>query len=160
MSKETSAPPVNHREWLSNVRDLLGDTYLKGLFGISVRTLQRWVAKWPHVGEDSVRKNFIDRIEELLRRLGNEPGGIDYARAIVSRFAHLVGCEIRVKETVTPDKATIEEECLDDYPAVMKLHEAVRAERELPVVEDCGDAARLEIEETLALYREKKRGRE
>ncbi|MBW2342475.1 MAG: hypothetical protein JRF53_00420 [Deltaproteobacteria bacterium] len=151
-------PPLTPRGFISAFRDLVGDTYLIKLFGLSPhknsgpRSLCRWTAKRPYVDEDSIRENWIEKHEKVLKRLLQEPGGLEIARALVARHAYIVGCELSVKTEILPDKATMEDECLDDYPAITRFHESIRDINPVPRVRHLWTEAKRELDETLAFY--------
>lgn len=157
-------PPLTPREFISAFRDLVGDTYLIKLFNLSVhnnngrRSLNRWTAKRPYVDEDSIRENWIEKHEKVLKRLMQEPGGVEMARALVTRHADLVGCELAIKTKILPDKCTMEAECLDDYPAVTGFHESIRNKESIPMVRHLWSEAKRELDETIALYEQTRKG--
>ena len=160
-------PPLTPREFISAFRDLVGDTYLIKLFNLSVynnngrRSLNRWTAKRPYVDEDSIRENWIEKHEKVLKRLRQEPGGLVIARALVARHAHIVGCELAVKAEIVPDKNTMEAECLDDYPMLTAFHESIRRKEDVQCVRFLAAETKRELDETLATYEQKKeRGKE
>lgn len=154
----TKTTPLTPREFISEFRDLVGDTYLVKLFNLSVhadsgrRSLNRWTAKLPYVDEDSIRENWIEKHEKILKRLTIEPGGLEIARSLVARHADIVDCELVSKTTPNPDKTTIEEECLDDYPGMVKFHEAIRGKASIAAVKHLLAKAKRELDETLTLY--------
>ncbi len=152
MYQNTTIPPLNPRDFISTCRELVGDSYLIKLFNVSIRTLQRWVAKLPYVSEDSVRENYLEKHERLLERLQREPGGMDIARGIVERHAHKVGCELHCIESAEPDQCSIEAECLDDYPALTKFHQAIRENPDADTVRHLWQEAKRELDETYEMY--------
>lgn len=148
----TSIPPANPRKWLSTVKDILGETYLLKLFKVSARSLQRYTALAPYVDEESIRGNYIEKHEIILSRLISD-GYRDVARSIVSRHADIVGCSIVPATAPEPDKDTIEAECLDDHPALVRFHQAILNGDDVDTVRHRAEKATNEIMETLALYR-------
>lgn len=152
MKDQTTLPPLNPRDFLSACQELVGDTYLIKLFNIGIRYLQRLIAKRPYVDEDSVRENYLEKHEQLLKRLGTEPGGLEVARAIVARHAHIVGCELRCLDAAEPDKKNMEAECLDDYPPITQLHEAIRAGKPKDEVRHLWQQSKRELDETYEMY--------
>lgn len=154
----TETTPLTPREFISEFRNLVGDTYLVKLFNLSVhagsgrRSLNRWTAKLPYVDEDSIRENWIEKHERLLQRLIIEPGGLEIARSLVARHADIVDCDLASRTTPNPDKTTIEEECLDDYPGMVEFHEAIRGNESIAAVKHLLSKAKRELDETLTLY--------
>lgn len=150
--------PLTPREFISAFRDLVGDTYLIKLFQLSPnadsgrRSLNRWTAKLPYVDEGSIRENWIEKHEKLLQRIIIEPGGLEIARSLVSRHADMVDCDLISRTTPNPDKTTIEDECLDDYPGLVNLHDAIRQKKPVATVKNLLAKAKRELDETLTLY--------
>lgn len=151
MQDETTRE-LTPREFISACRDLAGDTYLVKLFGVGPRSIQRWVAQRPYVDEDSVRENPVEKIEVLLRKIMTVPGGPEVARSIVSRLAGIAGCSLDGACCALPDKGSIEAECLDDYPALVAFHDAIREGRSARAVVLRHMDARRELDETLNQY--------
>lgn len=87
--------PADPRESLRDARTLLGDSYMCKLFALNVkggnRELQRWTAEPGFVSEDSIRENYLEKHERLLKRLMREEGGTELARSIVARHMMIVG---------------------------------------------------------------------
>ncbi len=153
MNDNQSIPPLNARQFLKACTKIFGTSFMLNLFKISERHFAMWRADSRYVVKESVRTNYIEKHEELLQLLIEEPDGEFIARSIVSKHANVVGCEIFVKNQVIPDKNSIEEECLDDYPPITKFHSAIRENKDPAVVEFLGDEARKEIDETVQKYK-------
>jgi hypothetical protein len=134
------------------VRDIVGINYMASLFGVSLRTVTRWIAQRPYVAEDSIRENPLEHFETLLNRLMGD-GYPDIARAIVSRHADLTGCHLIRNEHPKPDKDQMEAEMLDDYPALVKFHDAIQKNMDMDAVLHYARGVTEEIEETVELYR-------
>lgn len=150
-----TSPPSSPRQWLSAVRDILGHNFFANLFGVSFRTVTRWIAQRPYVAEGSIRENYLEHHETLLNKLMND-GYHDLARSIVSRHADLVGCRMVANDTETPDKADIASEMLDDYPALVRFHESIQSSQDINTVINNARITIDEINETVALYRSQK----
>jgi hypothetical protein len=148
------APPAHPRLWLAMVRDILGINYMANLFGVNGRTVTRWIAQRPYVSEDSIRENPLEHFETLLCRLMGD-GYHDIARVIVARHADLTGCRLTKYDPAKPDKTLMEAEMLDDYPALVKFHDAIQKGKCLDNVRYFAQKATEQIEETLELYRSK-----
>lgn len=148
------APPAHPRQWLATVRDIVGINYMANLFGVSLRTVTRWIAQRPYVAEDSIRENPLEHFETLLCRLMGD-GYHDIARAIVARHADLTGCRLVKTEPAQPDKTLMEAEMLDDYPMLVRFHDAITQGMNLDTVRHLAEKTMEQIEETLELYRAK-----
>lgn len=80
------------------------------------------------------------------------PGGVAVARAIVARHAHRVSCELARCTEVVPDKGSIEDELLDEYPPTVAFHDAIRSGEDLDAVRHRWQAAKHELDETFFKY--------
>lgn len=151
MPHATGLPPLTPREFIAFVRAKLGEGYLLTKFHVDRRTLQRWVSDERYVGEEGTRKNPVEKFEELLRDL-SERGHEMESMAIVGRMAAIVGCDLVAACHGDPDKQTVADECLDDYPALTRFHQAVRGSEGSDAVRHLRDMAVQEIRETFERY--------
>lgn len=151
MKDATGLPPLTPREFIAFVRAKLGEGYLLTKFHVDRRTLQRWIADERYVGEEAIRKNPLEKFEETLRDLMDRGHEAD-ARAIVGRLAAIVGCDLELPWSKEPDKQTVADECLDDYPALTRFHQAVRGTEGTDAVRHLRDMAVQEIRETFERY--------
>ena len=142
-------PPLTTWQFFHACRKILGDTCLQKIYKRSNKQIYRWSAN-PDFCED-VEKNPLDRLIVLVRKLA-EVGREDIAFAGVRILADVLDCEVVPREHPTPDKATIADECLDDYPAIVAFHKAIE-EGDPPelVRHRLRDAVR-ELEETMEKY--------
>lgn len=143
-------PPTSPRSWLAAVRNIVGKDYFKSLFCIQDRTATRWIAQRPYVAEESVRSNYLENHETLLTRLMDD-GYETIARAIVAHHAHLVGCELVRSTASVPDRDTIEDEMLDDYPALTEYHRAIRTGSSIDAIIELKNRVIDELNQTLEL---------
>ena len=145
-------PPANPRKWLAEVKDILGDTYLTKLLKVSPRSVYRYIAQTPYVDEENVRQNYLEKHELILTRLIND-GYDDMSRSIVSRHADIVGCSLIPRDTPTPDKSTLEAECLDDLHPLVLFHQSMLAGDDIDTVRQLSEQVHREVEESLEFYR-------
>lgn len=154
MKSDVNAQSMTARQFLMACTTLLGSKYMHKLYNVSKRCFYTWIADKKYVGGDSsIRENYIEKHEELLKELMTDPDGIEIARALTARHASLTGCEIIVKDIITPDKETIEQECLDDYPALTRLHTAISDKKSHDLIEHLGRRVKQEIDETVVSYK-------
>jgi len=125
-------PPLKTHQFYKASLNILGIPALTKLHGISSRQLYRWAADPAFTNPEDHERNPLDRLQVQLSRLC-EIGREDAARAAVAMLAETVGCELACSDDVRPDKGSVEAECLDDHPALVKFHEAIR-NRESPEV--------------------------
>ena len=139
--------PVASWQFFHACKVRLGKSTLTTLFKKSSRQIDRWSCD-PDFSE-SAQRNPMDKYETLLNKLV-ERGVMDIARAAVDRQARIVGCDLKCSEA-SPDKATIEEELLDNIPALAKYQQAVMTKQPLEVIRRAARKVIQEIEEDLAL---------
>jgi len=89
----------------------------------SSRMIDYW-AQDPDFSAET-KRNPLDRLEELLRRLC-ESGEREAAMAALRILAHATNCYIRERSEVTPDKETLAEEIVDDLPCLVDFHRALQ----------------------------------
>ena len=147
MSIDIKTIPIKTWQFHNACKILLGMTSLTKLFKISPRQIDRWACD-PDFTESSQR-NPMDRYEALLKKL-MEIGSFDMARRAVDRQARIVGCELRCTDVV-PDKESIQDELLDNLPALAEYQESVRAKKPIGVIRSLAQKVITEIEEDLAL---------
>jgi len=137
--------PLKTWQFFHSYRKTLGDTFLTKLFNRGSRQILRWAAD-PDFTTDHER-NPLDRMKIILERL-SEIGRDDIARGTVSFLAGAIGCELRCLEPAEPDQPTVEAECLDDYPAVTRFHDAIRTVESVAVIRHLWQEAKRELDET------------
>lgn len=147
--------PVKSWQFFHACKVRLGKSTLTDLFKKSIRQIDRWSCD-PDFSE-SAQRNPMDKYETLLNKLV-ERGVMDIAQAAVDRQARIVGCELKFSDAF-PDKDTIEEELLDNLPALAEYQKAVTDRRPFAVIRQAAMKVIREIEEDLALI-EAERGHE
>jgi len=120
---------------------------LTKLFKISPRQVARWACD-PDYTESSQR-NPMDRYEVLLKKL-MEMGSEDIARAAVDRQARIVGCELK-SSCVVPDKGNIQDELLDNLPAMAAYQDAIITKQPIEKIRILKMNLITELEEDLAV---------
>lgn len=139
------------RNWLADVRALVGDGYLQKIFGSRnlasfKRTVQHWTNRSKHEAEP--RRNPIEILSTLLEHLKTQPGG----RKLVHRYAVLIaeiaGGEFTPRQKFKPEKS-IEKECLEDYPEIVNLHSLIKHNAEIEEIEFQANEVKREIDETI-----------
>lgn len=142
-------PPLKSWQFYEACRHNLGIETLTSLFSRSKTQIYRW-GRDPRACVD-VEHNPIDRMQFLLERLC-EVGREEIARAAVAMMAQTVGCRLQPDELAVPDQDTLEGECLDDYPALVDFHRAVREGKHRDEVRFRYQEALRELNETWTLY--------
>ena len=144
-------PPLTTWQFFHAAKKILGDSFLQKVYKKSLRQIYRWSAN-PDFCEDT-EKNPLDRIKIILGRLV-EIGREDVAYSAVQMLAEVLDCELVSKNHPTPDKSTIEDECLDDYPTITAFHNAIREGKDKLVVQELLRRAKGELEETYEKFLE------
>lgn len=142
---------VESRKILAQIRDITGDGFLCQLYGCNVRTLQRWEADPAFVSPESMRENHPEKFKQVIDRIKADPRGMSVLCDLMSLFASWMGGRIELTDTC-PDKATVEEEMLDDATSLNEFREAIRSGASEIVARSSARAAKKEIDETLSLY--------
>ena len=118
-------PPLSPREYIAYLCTKFGKPYVTRKFGVTERTVERWMAQEKWVGEESVRKGPVEKYEETLHDCINH-GHVMEARAMVARQAKLVGCELVECDHALEEPGDWRERLLEDLQAFSRFHEAVR----------------------------------
>lgn len=151
MSQEPNKKNIYMRDWLAEVRALVGDGYLQRVFGSRhmeawKRTAQHWTKKSQH--EQKPRRNPIEVLSILLDYLKTQPGGRKLAYRYAVMIAEICGGEFIPRKNFEPEK-TIEEECLEDYPEIVNLHSLIKHNAEIEEIEFQASEVKREIDETI-----------
>jgi hypothetical protein len=133
---------------------VLGYSFLQKLYRRSLRQIYRWGAD-PAFCEDT-EANPLDRLKVIFTRLA-EIGREDLALQGLKILAEAIDYDIIPNNKVIPDKQSIEQECLDDYPALTMYHEAIRSNDDLRKIAYLKDKAKIEIEETFIKAKENRK---
>jgi len=146
MNREPSAPPGQTWEFFSACIHFLGKASLTSLFQRGERQIERWSADPATSGS---QRNPIDRYELLLSKMV-EAGQEDLAKSIVTRQAHIIGCELVSKNMPVPDKDTVELEIIDDMQ--VKTHYNDKLLDPKATQEECRNAMDISIRELKENY--------
>jgi hypothetical protein len=145
-----TALPLQSHEILAYARNLIGMTRFRQLYGGSESTIYRHTRDRETIYEDPPRSNHIDSLRAIIRELLLH-GRKELAIHLVDLLAAEVpGLHLIEREEVTPDHATIEDECLDDYPAITRFHGAIRDGEAPEVIRYLWKEASHELEETFS----------
>ncbi|MGE4520388.1 MAG: hypothetical protein AB7E04_12870 [Desulfobacteraceae bacterium] len=139
------------RNWLAEVRALVGDGYLQKTFGSRhmdswKRTARHWTKRIDHEAEP--RRNPIEVLSILLEYLKSQPGGRELAFKYAVLIAEICGGEFTPRQKFKPEKS-IEEECLEDYPEIVAMHSLIKHEASIEEIEYQANEVTREIDETV-----------
>jgi uncharacterized membrane protein YkvA (DUF1232 family) len=151
---EEMTPVLKSWQFFLSCRRILGEPFMTTLFSRGSRQIYRWSAD-PDVTNDSER-NPLDRMTTILQRL-HERGRTDVAIAALTIMVNAIGYEISPIDSAIPDKATLEEEMLDDYPALTMFHAKIRENAPIECIRHYAHLAKRGIDETVTKFTERKR---
>lgn len=116
-------PPARSWEVMAALREALGLAGMQRIFSVGHNQIGRYCRN-PDISDDAER-NPLDRVRLLLAR-GVEAGAEEAVRMAVGYLLEPLGMKAVPVGEAPPDRETCEAECLDDYPTLLRLHEAVR----------------------------------
>jgi len=151
MSQKPTTPISKSHELYSICNRRLGKTWMASHYQRSTRQLERWAADPKRT--EHAQNNPLDRLEIMLDELCAR-GFVDDAQSAVAYLAEVVGCELYCTEDGIPDKATLNEELLDDYDAINAYAKGVRDKEKPAVVQKLKRKAKEEINQTYTKYLE------
>ena len=142
-------------ELMSAAKDVLGVPSLGRILGVGHMQIYRQVRN-PDFTEDFIRSP-IQRIRVLVYEL-YQRGERELAEGILNYMAEGADMHVTPNSCATPDKDSVEGECLDDYPVLVEFHEAVRNGADLRELERLAEHVKSEIEETVSAVRLEREG--
>lgn len=148
--------PVESWEVFLWARQHLGITTLTKIFNIGTTQAYRYCTN-PRFDHESTRRNPIDNLKILFEEM-REQGGDEVIKAALNDMASVINHRVQPVSQCQPDKQTMEEECLDDYPGIVKLHDLIQKQADISLVHAQADQVKREISETVELYRKMQSG--
>ncbi|WP_066857363.1 hypothetical protein [Halodesulfovibrio spirochaetisodalis] len=144
-------PKNNLQPWelMIDAKSVLGMGLLKKIFQVGEKQLYRQMRN-PDLEGDNARP-VIDRVRVLLQNL-HEVGGTDTAQAILQFMALPAGFTCVPVEQAKPTCDDVRAECLEDYPTLVQLHEAIRDGQDMRAVRALLDKHVDEVRQTVTLY--------
>ena len=136
-------------ELMIDAKAVLGMPMLERIFQIGNKQLYRQMRN-PDLAGDSARP-VIDRVRVLLREL-HELGGTDTAHAILQLMALPVECTCVPVQQAEPTCSCVKAECLEDYPTLVQLHDAIQNGDSMRSVQTLLDKHVNEVRQTVTLY--------
>ncbi len=137
-------------EITKTIRNSITPKTMRKLFGKSKATINRWCQ--PPTNADT-QPGPIKKIQRLVSML-EKNGELELAVDLLNFFAAPIDHRTLPTYRPCPDKKTIEEECLDDYPEKTKLDDLVRTHAHPAIVRRQAEVCKREIDETLVKYEE------
>ncbi|WP_421902451.1 hypothetical protein [Maridesulfovibrio sp.] len=137
-------------EMMQCSREALGATCMQKIFSRGQSQINRYCSSPQH--EDHQR-NPLDRLHLLFSKL-EEEGEKELVIAALNHLCSSVGYRIQEQQEIIPDKLTVEEECLDDYPEKVELDRLIAINAAPELVRRQGEQTCREIMETVTSYEE------
>lgn len=129
-------------------RDKVGAAELQKIFSRGQTQINRYCMS-PLCGD--AQRNPIDRLKLMFDKLV-EAGEDELVRSSLNILAETIDCRVKARATPKPDKDTVEEECLDDFPELTELDRLI-ARREHPrIVQRQAEKVKQEVDETMVSY--------
>jgi hypothetical protein len=150
MNKEVT-PVLKSWQFFLSCKHVLGDVFITSLYNRGARQIYRWSANPDFTSQEGHERNPLDRMQILLERL-HERGRTDVALSALALMANAIGYEVIPSTPAIPDKASIEEEMLDDYPSLVKLHNSIRNHSSTESIRHFANQAKRDIDETAQKY--------
>lgn len=139
---------VESWEIMLHSREKIGATELQKIFSRGQTQINRYCMS-PLCGD--AQRNPVDRLRIMFEKLV-EGGGDELVRAALNLLAEPIHCRVKPVESPRPDKDTVEEECLDDFPELTELDRLI-ARREHPrLVQRQVERVKQEVDETMVSY--------
>lgn len=148
MKNKETLNAVETWELMLCARNLIGATELQKIFQRGQTQINRYCSS--PITEDHQR-NPLDRMHLMFASLC-ECGGEEIVKAAVNHLAEIINCRVIELEDIKPDKSTVEEECLDDYPEKVALDSLIVANEHPEKVRRQGERTCREIMETVISY--------
>lgn len=135
-------------EVMQATKQRLGETELQKIFSRGRTQINRYCMN-PRF--EDAQRNPLDRLITLFTRMV-KAGDQEVVRSAVNMLAKPLQCRVQDIATPQPDKETIEEECLDDYPELVELNRLIATGQHPDDVRRQGEITIREIQETCTLY--------
>lgn len=134
---------------MADAKAVLGMHGLERVFQIGHRQLYKQMRN-PECSGESVRP-VIDRVRQLICEL-EELGGSDTAHAILQFISHAAGYTCVPITQAEPTCDDLRAECLEDYPTLVRLHEAMKRGDEPRAIHVLLNRHLDEVRQTVTLY--------
>lgn len=141
---------VTSSDIMFHIREELGTVELQKIFSRGQTQLNRYCMP-SHLADS--QRNPLDRITILMQKLV-ESGEEELALATINFMSEPLSARAVRISLPTPDKATIEEECLDDFPELTQLDALIAMQLQPREVIRQAEKVKEEIDETIASYLE------
>lgn len=129
-------------------KDKVGATELQKIFSRGQTQINRYCMS-PLSGD--AQRNPVDRLRLMFEKLVEE-GGEELVRSALNILAEPIQCRVRPVGAPKPDKDTVEEECLDDFPELTELDRLISRREHPRIVQRQVERVKQEVDETMTSY--------
>ena len=130
-------------------RDKIGATELQKIFSRGQTQINRYCMS-PLCGD--AQRNPLDRLRLMFEKLV-EAGEEELVRSSLNILAESIDCRVKARSAPIPDKDTVEEECLDDFPELTELDRLIGRREHPRIVQRQAERVKQEVDETMVSYR-------
>ena len=132
------------------IRETLGAVELQKIFSRGQTQLNRYCMA-PHFAD--AQRNPLDRLQVLTEQL-EAAGEHELALAAINFILEPLTARATAQNLPTPDKDTLEEECLDDFPELTTLDALIAKQSHPRDVIQQAERVKNEVDETIVKYLE------
>lgn len=137
-------------ELMKEIRDKITKKAFREALQVSVTQLGRY-CQGPACQDR--QKNPLDRLKLLIEFI-RDANELELAIETLNYLSHPIGYRVRPINRPTPDKDTIEAECLDDYPEKTKLDGLIELRASPSQIRRQCEICKDELEQTVVKYEE------
>ncbi len=148
MKTRKTVNAVETWEMMKCSRDCLGASELQKIFSRGQSQINRYCSSPLH---EDYQRNPLDRLHLLFSKL-DMAGERELVIAALNHLCDSIEHRVHEKVECEPDKLTVEEECLDDYPEKVELDRLISSCAPPEVVRRQGEHTCREIMETVTSY--------
>lgn len=148
MSDGSNTRAVETWEIMFDAREKLGVTELQKIFSRGHGQISRYCMS-PNAGD--AQRNPLDRLMLMFEQLV-DAGEDELVRATVNMLAECIDCRVKSVGMPRPDKDTVEEECLDDFPELTELDHLINRREHPRIIRRQAEQVKREVDETVVSY--------
>lgn len=142
-------PPVEPWEMMRQAKKALGITTFQKLLGVGTTQANRYCRN-PKFTADSENSQLV-RLRDLFDEL-RDAGAEDYVRQMLNYLGESIGERVGGRAFTQPDKDSLAEECLDDLPSLVLVHDLMKTGEHPRVIRDAFDKHVDEVGQDVELY--------
>ena len=148
MSESKQSHAVESWEIMLLCRERIGATELQKIFSRGQTQINRYCLS-PLSGD--AQRNPLDRLRLMFEKLV-DAGEAELVRSSLNILAECIDSRVQPVAKLKPDKNTVEEECLDDYPELTELDRLIGRREHPRIVLRQAERVKQEVDETMVSY--------